>query len=147
MSESSWYNWTAPSSLHIILFSPALACIKISPSVFVMNRLLLLLAIYEFTGLWYISRLLFVPKYNLSLSAKYAWEAKVVTPAILTLSKFVWPSTSKSWGMLTPTELVSKRLILLWYNSTAPSGINFAISSDVLFDIVNGTTPSNLKRA
>ena len=48
--------------------------------------------------------------------------------------------------MLTPTELVSKRLILLWYNSTAPSGINFAISSDVLFDIVNGTLFSILKR-
>ena len=42
----------------------------------------------------------------------------VVIPATLTLSKFVWPSTSKSLTILTPAELVSKCLVPEWYNST-----------------------------
>ena len=35
------------------------------------------------------------------------FPAKVVTPAILKLSKFVCPSTSKSLGILTPVEFTT----------------------------------------
>ena len=66
----------------------------------------------------------FVLLIPLTASGNFIVSENVVTPVTFTLSKFVWPSTSKSWGMLTPTELVSKRFVPLWYNSTAPSGIS-----------------------
>ena len=54
------------------------------------------LSIIADVPLSYIENLFPDPSIILSLSPRLTLLANVVTPATLTLSKFVWPSTSKS---------------------------------------------------
>ena len=71
------------------------------------------------------SILVSVSPWCIILSATYMLLAKVETPAILTLSKFVWPSTSKSalqsipsLAVIIPTESI---LVTSSYVSTPPT--------------------------
>ena len=82
------------------------------------------LAIYEWPLVWWSCKSWLFPICNFLPSINLTLSEKVDTPATLTLSKFVWPSTSKSCDMVvTPAMLTLSKFV--WPSTSKSPSVSY----------------------